>query len=117
MLLATCHGHDLAMRHLTTAGPQPDLSHCLNDLPWEGWPYDEAPPDSSSTEDVVSAALRLMASSSIMSDGSKAEASLTRFSRCAQLRCWLLIWVELAPARHSTRVHHALDTQAVQAVL
>jgi hypothetical protein len=41
-------------------GLQPDLSRCLNELPWPGWPYEEPPePGAAVWEDVVSTALRL----------------------------------------------------------
>lgn len=82
---------------LDAPGAQPNLSRCLNDLPWQGWPLAEPPtPESSSCEDVVSAALRLMASSSYMPDGvTRAKENLVRYSRWGLCSCWASTCLDL----------------------
>jgi hypothetical protein len=73
-----------AARRARAAGGAPALRRCLNDPPWEGWPYAEpAPPETSAYEDVVSAALRLAVTAATMPDGTRAAANLTKYSRWA----------------------------------
>jgi hypothetical protein len=75
---------------LLLAAESPALQRCLNDLPWEGWPYSElAPPQTDAYEDVVSAALRLAVNAATMANGAKAQANLTKFSRQVP-GCWPL---------------------------